>query len=126
MVAQCLRTLGFIVCLQSHTSDRIPWLHGGFPSNEDFSPFEESERLNEAMQEISSTEDSVSSRTSSPYWEDDSDNTSSSSRGSSLQSSPTAEEQKKQAGLLCCRNLGQGIHEGSQVVELTYSMILGG
>ena len=47
----------------------------------------------EAMQETSSTEDSVSSETSSPYQEDDSNNTSSLPSSFSLQSSTTVEKQ---------------------------------
>ena len=73
-------------------------------SVQDFSPLSESERLSEIMQEVSTTEDSIRSRSSSPYWKNDSDDTCGSPSSSSLQSSPTIEEQnimEKQAGLLC-------------------------
>ena len=83
-------------------------------------------RLSETMQEVSTTEDSIRSQSSSPYWKNDSDDTRSSPSSSSLQSSPTIEEQsimEKQAGLLCFGNHRQRIQNRFHLVELTPTTI---
>ena len=110
------------MCVPTYSDDRVPWLYSRFFPDEDFPSDTENEEYSEGMPESYSSEERFSSQSSPPYWEDDIDNTCSPSSSPALQISPVTEEQdsvEKQAELLSNGDLGQGLQDGSHLVELS-------